>query len=216
MPRWSFGRIYIPDSRDAKYPIRKQSTRRTFRYWWANGWWGDQKNTPQCVAYALVHWLEDGPVTQRQAVPCIKPATVYRRAQELDEWPGENYEGTSVRGGAKALQEWGYIKEYRWTSKLSVLISTILESGPVVVGTSWYDKMSYPDDSGLIHIAGELVGGHAYLINGVNCQTELFRFKQSWNRNWGRNGHGYISFDDMRKLIEDEDGEVCQAIEVAH
>lgn len=209
-----FGRIYIPDDRDRQYPIAKRSTRRIFRYWWDNGWWGDQGRTPQCVAYSWVHWLEDGPVPQSGVAPIVKPSVLYKRAQQLDEWPGEDYEGTSVRGGAKALKEWGFISQYRWTNTIDVLISAVLELGPVVVGTNWYADMSYPNRSGVIAATGELVGGHAYVLNGVNRRTFQFRGKQPWGRDWGKDGHFYVSFKDMQRLIEDEYGEACLAMEM--
>ena len=34
---------------------------------------------------------------------------IYKQAQTLDEWPGDDYEGTSVLAGAKAVQAEGYM-----------------------------------------------------------------------------------------------------------
>ena len=45
------------------------------------------------------------------------------------------------------------------------------------------------------------MGGHAYVINGVNTIKKQFRLKNSWGRKWGQGGHAFISFDDMKKLI---------------
>ena len=72
--------------------------------------------------------------------------------------------------------------------------------------------MFYPDRNGTIRIGGKLAGGHAYVINGVDTRTKLFRIKNSWGRTWGQQGHAYISFTDMTRLIN-ERGEICLAVE---
>jgi len=219
----SLGRVYIEDKRDLNYLIKNnQRTLQqistppkvlTQRYWDANGWWGDQGNTPQCVGYSWSHWLEDGPVQQSGIPPIIKPFDIYKNAQKLDEWYGENYDGTSVRGAVKYLKNIGKVKSYYWAFDVQTLSETILKLGPVVVGTNWYNGMFYPNKNGLIKIGGQMVGGHAYLINGVDTKTKQFRIKNSWGKSWGKGGHAFISFNDMSRLIK-ENGEICLAIEL--
>ena len=131
-----FGRIHAPDPRDASYPMRALlpavPSTRTQRYWSATGWWGDQKDTPECVAYAWLHWLEDGPVPQRSAPPpIILPDVLYHDAQDRDEFPGTNYDGTSVRGAVKALVARGFVKNYHWAQTLEDIVQALLEVGPV-------------------------------------------------------------------------------------
>jgi len=210
------GRVYIPDERDKNYLIedklKLKNTILTTKYWDADEWWGNQENTPQCVGYAWAHWIEDGPVKHEGISPIINPTLIYKEAQKLDEWVGENYNGTSVRGGAKYLKNTNKISSYLWTYNINVLIDTVLTKGPVVVGTNWYRSMFFPDKNGLMRVTGKLTGGHAYVINGVDKNKKLFRIKNSWGKNWGKSGHAFISFSDMEKLIK-QNGEVCLAIE---
>jgi hypothetical protein len=210
------GRVYIPDARDKNFLISNkfptQATSKTSKYWDANVWWGNQGNTPQCVGYAWAHWIADGPITHSGVQPPVNPTIIYREAQKVDEWVGENYAGTSVRGGAKYLKTSGKISSYLWAFDINTLINTVLNVGPVVVGTNWYNGMFYPDKTGLIRITGRLAGGHAYVINGVDTRTKRFRIKNSWGKTWGQSGHAYISYTDMTRLIR-ENGEICLAIE---
>ena len=184
----------------------------TSRYWDANVWWGNQGNTPQCVGYAWAHWIADGPIIHSGVQPPVNPTTIYREAQKIDEWPGENYAGTSVRGGAKYLSNTSKIGNYYWAYDIQTLINTILQLGPVVVGTNWYYNMFFPNPNGVIRIGGSLSGGHAYVLNGVDTVNKLFRIKNSWGKSWGKSGHAFISFADMTRLIN-ERGEICLAIE---
>jgi hypothetical protein len=210
------GRIFIEDKRDNKYLIQDKltipKTTITKKEWDGNVWWGNQGNTPQCVGYAWAHWICDGPITHRGALPIIQPSLIYREAQKVDEWPGERYNGTSVRGGAKYLMSSGKISSYLWAFDINTLINTVLNVGPVVVGTNWYYNMFFPNKNGLIRLSGHIAGGHAYVINGVNTITKQFRIKNSWGKAWGVSGHAYISFSDMKRLII-ERGEICLAIE---
>lgn len=214
--RYGLGRIHLPDARDHAYLIADVLPRarslRPWRYWWDNGWWGDQGETPQCVAYAWEHWLDDGPVLHPKR-PVFDPALIYQLAQENDETPGVNYEGTSVRGGAKALAFLGKIGEYRWAWNVETVANAVLQLGPVVVGTNFYQAMFEPDSRGFIRPGGALVGGHAYVLSGVNVWLKRFRMKNSWGRGWGQAGHAWITFDDFARLLS-EDGEACLATEV--
>jgi len=216
------GRLFVPDARDKKYTIKKlmaaapgsPPTTPGIRYWWEGGWWGDQGYTSQCVAYSWTHWLTDGPTTNSSY---IRPTNLYNEAQKIDEWPGEDYDGTSVRAGAKVLTSKGFIGEYHWGWSLDDAIQVLLNKGPVVVGTNWYDSMFVADETRPFFIKikpnAQIAGGHAYVLNGINVPEERVRVKNSWGRNWAHNGNAFLSFKDLERLIK-EDGEVCLATEI--
>jgi hypothetical protein len=217
---YRLGRLYAPDARDHGFPmqmaIRRGAAAIRSKYWWANGWWGNQGDKPECVAFAWTHWLEDGPITHKPKKPGglgFDPDKIYHDAQKVDEWPGENYDGTSVRAGAKVLQAMGLIASYHWAFDVPTVVDAIKYQGPVVVGTNWYSAMFYPDPSGLISVGGTIAGGHAYLLDGVNDAKSVFRVKNSWGRDWGKKGFAFISYPDMERLIS-EQGEACLAIEI--
>lgn len=177
------------------------------KYWAEGPWQGDQGNTPQCVGYAWAHWLSGHPIRQ-----WLSPYGIYRMAQHEDEWEGENYDGTSVRAGAKVLKALGYIHEYRWAKSVEALVTCVLQHGPVVVGTDWREGMMETDENGFIHAEGLVLGGHAYIVNGVNTREEKARVRNSWGLDWGDSGKAYIHLKSLDKLIKAQ-GEACVAIE---
>lgn len=209
----NFGRLHVEDRRDRCYSMKRvlpATSEVEVRYWDDEMWWGDQGSSPHCVGYSWCHWLEDAPVINQHP----NPALIYQEAQKIDEWPGEDYEGTSVRAGAKVITELGYISEYRWAWDAETIAQAVLNVGPVVVGTDWTDDMMVPDENGIIQPTGYLAGGHAYLLNGYDSNTGLFRIKNSWGRGWGINGHAFIHFDDVDNLMAWY-GEACLATELA-
>ena len=228
---FNLGRKYAEDVRDKNYLITEHLlsattatthtglsanlhvSTTTSKYWDDAVWWGDQGNTPQCVGYAWEHWDNDGPVYHSGSKPHIQPSVIYAGAQKLDPWSGVTHDGTTIRAGATFLKNYGLISSYYWGYDLNTLVNTVLNLGPVVVGTNWYYNMFFPNSAGLIKVGGYLAGGHAYVINGVATQSQLFRIKNSWGKSWGQGGHAYISFSDMAKLISQQ-GEVCLAVEI--
>ena len=201
-----------PGRADPPGAVGSTGNGRKYRYWWPSGWWGDQGTTPQCVAFAWVHFLEDGPVThapfERGEGPVAPCEEVYSEAQERDVWPGTDYAGTSVRGGAKALQARGLIDRYEWARSVETVVQALLTEGPLVMGSNWYRSMYEPDDEGFVRPEGEVVGGHAYLLNGVNREEEKVRFKNSWGVEWGAGGYGWMRFEDLETLLTGR-GEAC-------
>lgn len=214
------GRLPAPDPRDAAYPLRaalRTTGPRAWRYWNIGPWQGDQGGTSQCVAYSLLHWLQAGPVANRRVEggPYLDPTYVYQQAQRVDEWPGEEpaYYGTSVRAGAKVLQAEGLIGSYHWGFSLADVVDAVLSTGPVVMGTSWWTGMFWPDSSGLVQPTGIVEGGHAWMIYGANRLTRTASARNSWGTDWGRSGRFRVGFETLEALIVDQ-GEAMLALEL--
>lgn len=205
MPR-SFGRHPAIDRRDAKHRLAVPKTSRRFRYWNAPLWY-DQRAEPECVGASISRWLFLPPHRQ-----WLEPNGLYKLAQHFDEWEGTDYDGTSVRAGMKVLRMLGAIEAYKWARTVEAVVAHVLETGPMVVGTDWTAGMEEPDKRGRIVATGEVLGGHAYLISGVNRDREEFRIDNSWGPEWGEGGRATISFADFAKLLR-ADGEACIGVE---
>lgn len=67
------------------------------------GWWSfyDQGQEGACVGFATARALT---MIERKR---FDGRDIYHRAQKIDEWPGEAYEGTSVRAGIDVVREEG-------------------------------------------------------------------------------------------------------------
>lgn len=202
------GRLYAPDERDNLHLMSVEPTLRTVMHW-PGAVILDQGNTPQCVGYAWKGYKKIAPVITNTGL--LAPQ-IYRRAQQLDEWPGENYPGTSVRAGAKVLEEEGILQEYMWAYNITTITNWLLTRGPVCVGTDWYNNMFHPDTNGRLHIGGGVAGGHAYLLSGYNSKTKLVRMINSWGRMWGQAGRAWIHELDLAELLSNN-GEACTAVE---
>jgi len=49
----------------------------------------------------------------------------------------------------------------------------------------------------------EEVGGHAICVVGYDDKTQLFKFKNSWGKSWGRKGYGFLPYEYLRKYSMD-------------
>lgn len=172
---------------------------------WRRGAWLDQGQEGACTGFGAAHVLAATP----KARPDMNDAmarSLYKEAQRNDEWPGENYEGSSVLGAMQALKARNWITEYYWAKSLDEIKHGVSLFGPMEIGVNWYSGMWKPDDNGVLHVSGTIVGGHALCVGGIDFKKGLFRLDNSWGKNWGINGSAWISFEDMDRL-RSEDGE---------
>jgi hypothetical protein len=206
VPR-TFDRLIEFDARSREFPIRMAiEALKPRSYTWACGTWLDQGRERACVGFAWAHEAAARPMVRK--VDRSLALQVYKRAQQLDQWPGENYSGTSVLAGAKAMAERNLIRSYRWAFGLDDALVAISRFGPAVVGVNWYEGMSRPDSRGYIRPTGGLGGGHAILANGVSVRNRTVLLHNSWGQGWGRGGRALISWDDFGRLLS-EQGECC-------
>lgn len=220
-PMPGLGRVIIPDERDNNYLLSTLlagdttdlRSLRSFRHY-KSGPPLNQGSTSHCVAYAWVQWLMSAPTVTMKMLP--DTSWVYREAQLIDEWPGEEpqYYGTSVRAGVKVLQKRGHVESYHWTKNVNETAAWILEYGTIVLGTYWYTSMDAVDKNGVAKIVkgSPTRGGHAYLCVGYNQNMGAFRCLNSWGRQWGDGGRFWLLGEDLDRLFR-EYGEACAAIE---
>ena len=195
------------DERSRNYPVRALiSAPRQRSYTWSCNTFLDQGREGACVGFAIAHEFAARPVSV--PVTNIDARDLYHRARELDQWPGEDYEGTSVLGGMRAALETQYITEYRWAFGIDDLIWAIGHKGPAILGINWHEGMIEPDRRGWIRPTGAVVGGHAILARGVNLARNYIYLHNSWGSDWGSKGMCRIAIDDLGELL-DNDGEAA-------
>jgi hypothetical protein len=185
----------------------------------------DQGSVSACVGYSGTNLLLASPVIGGATTAGVKriggqlpneyALDLYHGAQLVDEWPGENYEGTSVRAGAKVLQSQGRLQNYYFAHSAAEARDFLIQFGPVQFGTNWYERMFTPDANGYCLPEGNVAGGHAYLGIGYSKSRKAFRILNQWKQTdpttgklveWGEMNRAWIHEEHVDRLIA-EDGE---------
>lgn len=209
-------RIVHYDERSRNFPVTAVIPQTEPRsYTWPLDITLDQGREGACVGFSIAHELRAKP----KIVPGVDTALamrIYKRAQFLDPWPGEQYSGTSVLAGVKAARELGHISEFRWAFGVDDLALAVSRKGPAILGIPWYRSMYRPTmvqhplmkaPAPFIQVGGEIVGGHAILCRGYNRRYRAFVLHNSWGLGWGNGGRAWITYDDMATLLRPGQGE---------
>ncbi len=85
-----------------------------------------QGNAGACTGFGLacvVNYLfwraeQDKPARQRKKFVTVSTRMLYHLARFYDEWPGEDYEGSSCRGALKAWNKHGVCSEALWPYRI--------------------------------------------------------------------------------------------------
>lgn len=210
------------DERSLDYPVRDLfgDARPSWcrRMWRAHRQRLDQGAEGACVGFGWTAELQAEPTGCGGSTGRIGryPAqqfagVLYHQAQQVDDWPGESYEGTSVLAAAKALHDDGYIGGYRWAFTIDDVIDAVISIGPVVVGIPWFESMDTPRPSALIEVSGRILGGHCVTIIGFDPELRLpgegrdsfeaLRFRNSWGSDYGDMGEAYVRAEDLERLL---------------
>ena len=219
------GRKYAPDPLDMRYAMSmvgvfaRLDTLRRFMPWrWGRIYnQGGLDKCPgehglgSCVGQSVSAALRAAPYMREDVTPC----EIYRGAQEHDEWPGTDYEGSSVRGGLKYAKLKGYITSYHKLTSISAVEAWLSSrrGGPVVAGSDWYTGMFYPDKKGYIEPTGSVEGGHAYALRWVSPASGDFLVPNSWGTEWGQKGYCRIRKSTLDYLLFGTNGEAFGFLE---
>jgi hypothetical protein len=160
------------------------------------------------VAYTAKGMLNTAPHAEREPYhrrSRYSTDAFYAGAQGRDQWPGNDYDGTSALGVLAYLQDTGIIKEYRWCFGLDDVLRTVSHVGPVGVGAWWRSRMWEPDpQSHLVSYSGSYEGGHQFEVFGVHPETEEVECMNSWGAEWGDRGRFRMKFDQFAALLADD------------
>lgn len=168
--------------------------------------WLDQGQEGACTGFGEEHVMALSPWPQ--ATSNEQARNVYYEARRHDEWPGEDYEGSSVNGAMRAARNLGRIHSWYWARTADESRHGLSYHGAGEMGSWWYSGMWDTDGEGFIHPTGEQVGGHAYAVSGYNWLngSRYYVIENSWGPGWGRNGQARIWEEDFIQLLND-DGE---------
>ncbi len=183
----------------------------------------DQGNEGACTGFGLatvVNYL----LRTRKHKPDkakVSPWMLYELAKRYDEWPGENYDGSSARGAMKGWHKHGACDEklfpkdqrqltpqaakeatmrplgayYRVNHKdLVAMHSALAETGILYATASVHDGWNNVKSDGIIKYSDHNIGGHAFAI--VAYDDQGFWIQNSWGPKWGKNGFCHITYDD--------------------
>jgi len=177
------------------------------------------------VVNFLIHNRSDTPPLMKEGEGA-SARMLYEMAKRYDEWEGENYEGSSIRGAMKGWQKHGVCREKTWPYRakdknprlsakrleealdrplgnyfrvrhrhLSHMHSALTEVGVLYasarVHEGWY-KVDASD--AVIPFEGKPLGGHAFAVVGYDDRG--LWIQNSWDRDWGLNGFGLLTYDD--------------------
>lgn len=206
VPKWDPRNMaFLLSSREHPESVVLYEKRRT-RHWTVKTVL-DQGSEGACVGYGSTHYCQSTPQSQPRSDGSFA-RSLYIEAQELDEWPGENYEGTSVLGGMKALKTEKRVSGYLWATSTDEMAKFIGYVSPVVIGVDWHENMMDVDAGGFVHATGATVGGHCVCVCGYDDKDKTFTIVNSWGASWGEGGYAKITEHDMELLIGNQ-GEVA-------
>jgi len=122
-------------------------------------------------------------------------------------WPYSDIDYGKPESWSPLIARWARIDSYWRLGSLEELKIALL-NGPVVIGIPCFDTIFYADETGFVGYPrnpDEIYGGHAICVVGYNHRKYggTFRFKNSWGRNWGDGGYGYLPYDYIRDFLWD-------------
>jgi hypothetical protein len=214
----ALGHIPHKDFRDAQFLIGEILSREVIvtptNMIWDRGLSLDQGSEGACVGYGWSDWHNCKPKGYMNQVDDDYAYGWYKRAQELDPWYGTDYEGTTVRAGAKVAFERGLLDTYVWASNFDELDTWLLTQGPLVVASNWYNSMDHltSDNFTPVKLDSGVRGGHCYLIYGL--QDGIYYFQNSWGDDYADGGTFYMTRTGLEKLAYYGQFEAVTAIQL--
>lgn len=172
----------------------------------------DQGDIGSCTGQGAAGLLVTAPFLKAKVSPQTA-LSIYSRATRIDPFPG-SYQpedtGSTVLAAMKATVKMGLAKGYRWCFGLQDVLKVLSNTGPVEVGVNWYEGFDDVVD-GRVQVTGDVRGGHAFELLGLDTKAKTVTAINSWGSGWGNDGRFTFSWDDLDRLLQ-EDGEASTLV----
>jgi hypothetical protein len=188
----------------------------------------DQGAEGACTGFGLAT-VANYLLRRRQHVPDlnkVSPRMFYELARRYDEWPGENYDGSSARGAMKGWNKHGVCRDEEWPYHVEKSKRGSLNDARSVAARARplgaYYRVNHKDliamhaaiaDVGalyatsMVHAGWQAVGADGEIkyspdvLGGhafaiVAYDSKGFWIQNSWGSGWGKDGMGHVSYDD--------------------
>ncbi len=187
----------------------------------------DQGAEGACTGFGLAT-VANYLLRRRKVIPDPKPVSprmLYEMARRYDEWPGENYSGSSARGAMKGWHKHGICSEKHWPYNESDRQRDLFPkrwSDAVRRPLGAYYRVNHKDviamhtalaevgilyATGNVHAGWSSVGGDGVIsqkdeVLGGHAFTIVaydergFWIQNSWGPAWGMHGFGQFTYDD--------------------
>lgn len=188
----------------------------------------DQGSEGACTGFGLAT-VANYLLLRRQVDPDsipVSPRMLYELARRYDEWPGEDYSGSSARGAMKGWNKHGVCSEPDWPYKLSSENKQGLTEKRISAAKrrplGAYFRVNHQDliamhaaisEVGALYATATVHDGwnhverdgiiiqSATILGGhafaiVAYDSEGFWLQNSWSNQWGNKGLARISYDD--------------------
>ena len=184
----------------------------------------DQGQEGACTGFGLAavcnHLLQTR--TSVRDTTKVSPTMFYQMAKRYDEWSGEDYDGSSIRGALKGWHKHGVCAATLWrpsdphrlTAKraedaaarplgayfrvnhrdLTAIHVALAEVGILLASAMVHGGWDSVGKTGVIERQKRILGGHAFALVGYD--DEGFWVQNSWGRTWGKGGFGHLSYAD--------------------
>jgi hypothetical protein len=187
----------------------------------------DQGQEGACTGFALAAVIDS--LNQRRGRDIrVSPRMLYEMARRHDEWPGDDYEGSSLRGAIRGWRNMGVCREelwpyrrqvgrltvprakdarnntigayYRLRPEISDFHAALNEVGAIVVSAQVHSGWDRPRRD-RIPFRKRTDGGHAFAVVGYNARG--FWVQNSWGADWGDDGLGLWCYEDWIQNVMD-------------
>ena len=196
----------------------------------------NQGNEGSCVGFAAAKAVEVAfwkkTPKRKIAQPNLSERWAYEFAKENDEWPGSNYEGSSVRGALKALFKMGVCPESFWpytpnrkgkakagadkeALKFKVTTYTriigiqnikaaLVKTGVVTASAMVHKGWWSPTKSnGLIKFNARWPQEGGHAFVICGYTGQGFIIANSWGTGWGKKGFAILTYKDAKLNLMD-------------
>jgi Papain family cysteine protease len=186
----------------------------------------DQGQEGACTGFGLAT-VANYLLRSRKVVPDkdgCSPRMLYEMAKRYDEWPGEDYSGSSARGAIKGWHKHGVCSATSWPydpkkpdrltdartsdalkrplgayyrvnhKDIVAMHSSLAEVGILYATGTVHSGWDDVGKGGIVPYSEKVEGVHAFAI--VAYDEHGFWIQNSWGKDWGAQGFGRVSYDD--------------------